>query len=235
MCTWPVNWITTYVCAERRIRSHPLYYLPNKQPAMYSGYVQYAAASFWAFPYTPKTVLFTIQCVWLIMVHIFNSEILQFAVSSPQQKGKTQTLPQLNPPRSVSSVNIEVPSSPFGTQMVPGRENLALKAFIKCFNEVHSAILPHTKWLAEKVSAKLIIPKESCDSLLLGPVLHPSQSASILLSLIQSAISKDYRCLRRFVRVLKKQENLKPVAENLIRSYRKFLANVLLLKYVYPS
>ena len=101
---------------------------------------------------------------------------------------------------------------------VLGRENIALKAFIKCFNELQTAILPHTKWLAEKVSAQQIISKECLN---LGTVSNPSQNASILLCHIQSAISKDYRYLRRFVRVLKKQESLKSVAESLITSYRK--------------
>lgn len=70
----------------------------------------------------------------------------------------------------------------------------------------------------KKVSAQQIISKEFCDSLVLKP---SSQSVSILLSLIQSAISVDYRCLRRFVRVLKKQESLIAVAESLITNYRK--------------
>ena len=101
---------------------------------------------------------------------------------------------------------------------VLGRENIALKAFVNCFNELQTAILPHTKWLMKKVSAQQIISKEFCDSLVLKPSI---QSASILLSLIQSAISVDYRCLRRFVRVLKKQESLIAVAESLITNYRK--------------
>ena len=107
-----------------------------------------------------------------------------------------------------------MPNSTVETPVL-SRENIALKALIKCFNELQNAIIPHTKWLAEKVSAQQIISREF---LILGTV----PNASLLLSNIQSAISKDYRCLQRFVRVLKKQESLKSVAESLMKSYRKF-------------
>ena len=137
----------------------------------------------------------------------------------PEGPRRTPTPPSHPTPHPISSEH-EGPNSTVETASttVLGRENIALKAFIKCFNELHTAILPHTKWLAEKVSAQRIISKEF---LILGTVSKPSQNASLLLSNIQSAISKDYRCLRRFVRVLKKQESLKSVAESLITSYRK--------------
>lgn len=137
----------------------------------------------------------------------------------PEETRRTPTPPSHPTPHHSPSEH-EGPNSTVETASTTllRRENLALKAFIKCFNELHTAIQPHTKWLMKKVSAQQIIYKEFCDSLVLTP---SSQSVSILLSLIQSAISDDYRCLRRFVRVLKKQESLIAVAESLITSYRK--------------
>ena len=137
----------------------------------------------------------------------------------PEETRRTPTPPSHpTPHHSPSEHEGPNPAVETASTTVLGRENLALKAFIKCFNELHTAILPHTKWLMKKVSAQQIISKEFCDSLVLKP---SNQSVSILLSLIQSAISDDYRCLRRFVRVLKKQESLIAVAESLTTSYRK--------------
>ena len=140
--------------------------------------------------------------------------------STVPEETKRTPIPPSHPTPHHSPSEHEGPNSTVETASTTllRRENLALKAFIKCFNELHTAILPHTKWLMKKVSAQQIIYKEFCDSLVLTP---SSQSVSVLLSLIQSAISDDYQCLRRFVRVLKKQESLIAVAESLMTSYRK--------------
>ena len=161
-------------------------------------------------------LVFTLWWYYVIKLHLAHSSLV---TNLPFTETRTSTPPGHSIPHPISS-ELEGPNSTVETASttVLGRENIALKAFIKCFNELHTAILPHTKWLAEKVSAQRIISKEF---LILGTVSKPSQNASLLLSNIQSAISKDYRCLRRFVRVLKKQESLKSVAESLITSYRK--------------
>ena len=115
-------------------------------------------------------------------------------------------------------------SSSFGANTTAVSNNLALKAFTMNFDAIHSAVTPHVDWLTKKLSANLVIPKESCDSLRLlhTPMLQPSQKAAVLLSLTQLSITADYRCLRRFVRVLKRHSPLRLISDTLRKSYSGF-------------
>lgn len=103
-----------------------------------------------------------------------------------------------------------------------GKKNLAQEAFKRHIGDLQRAVNPDTvTWLSKKLSAKRIISKETCTTILLGHDLQPHESTFRLLSAVQSSIGADYHCLRRFVRVLKREPLLRDTAERLQGTYCK--------------
>lgn len=107
------------------------------------------------------------------------------------------------------------------------KEKLALKAFEVHIAVIHKAMIPHVDWLIRKFSTN-IGPKVSNDGLKLlqSQLLGPNYKAVILLALVKMSIDSDYRCLRRFIRVLRRCPALKSVADALKESYSELLVHV---------
>ena len=123
-------------------------------------------------------------------------------------------------------VQLDVSSSHSPSDSRPSaKDNLALKVFIANFDVLHRAVTPHIDWLIKKFQAKLVIPKESYDQLELlhSPLLGPSQKAVVLLVVTQLSITADYRCLRQFIRALKRFTSLKSTSDILRKSYSKWV------------
>jgi len=115
------------------------------------------------------------------------------------------------------------PAQPHYVAVLPsGKKNLAQEAFKRHISDLQRAVNPdNVTWLSKKLSAKRIISKETCTTILLGLDLQPHESTFRLLSAVQSSIGADYHCLRRFVRVLKREPMLRDTAERLQRTYCK--------------
>ena len=107
----------------------------------------------------------------------------------------------------------------------PKRENLASAAFREQYANFYSSIsqpaLPEK--LATKLYSKAIITREARDSVVsvTGPGVTPAYRASTLLQIVESAIASEYRNLRRFVRIVKREDVLRPLAEKLYHRYSK--------------
>ena len=104
------------------------------------------------------------------------------------------------------------------------KRNLAAEAFRKSYSALHDALaLPD---VASRLTTKLyggaIITLETRDAIQITGIT-PAQQASRLLQAVESSIRIDYKRLRKFTRLLKKQPVLSPIAEELRQCYRKFL------------
>lgn len=134
-------------------------------------------------------------------------------LSRLQHGGTTAVLTRVAGPPAQSHHVVVLPS---------GKKNLAQEAFKRHISDLQRAVNPdNVTWLSKKLSAKRIISKETCTTILLGLDLQPHESTFRLLSAVQSSIGTDYHCLRRFVRVLKREPLLRDTAERLQRTYCK--------------
>ena len=104
------------------------------------------------------------------------------------------------------------------------KSNLAAEAFRRHYSALHDALaLPDVaSRLATKLYGGAIITPETRDAVQTTGIT-PAQQASWLLQAVESSVRIDYRRLRKFVRVLKKQPVLSPIAKQLRQCYRKFL------------
>jgi len=107
----------------------------------------------------------------------------------------------------------------------PKRENLASTAFREQYADFYSSIsqpaLPEK--LATKLYSKAMITSGARDSVVsvTGPGVTPAYRALTLLQIVETAIASEYKNLRRFVRVVKREDVLRPLAEKLYHRYSK--------------
>ena len=106
----------------------------------------------------------------------------------------------------------------------PQKSNLAAEAFMRHYAALHDALAQ--PGMASRLATKLydgaIITPETRDAVQTTGIT-PVQQASRLLQAVETSIRIDYRRLRIFTRLLKKQPVLSPIAKQLRQCYRKFL------------
>ncbi len=103
--------------------------------------------------------------------------------------------------------------------------NLASDAFRKHYDTLYSALAsqPDTVLgLTARLYKRVLITQDTRDCIQLTTGITPGHQASRLLLAVESSIRIDRRNLRQFVRVLKKEPTLKPVANALQQSYSKY-------------
>ena len=105
----------------------------------------------------------------------------------------------------------------------PQKSNLAAEAFRRNYSALHDALaLPDVaSRLVTKLYGGAIITPETRDAVQTTGIT-PAHQASRLLQAVESSIRIDYRKLRSFVRVLRKQPVLSPIAKQLRQCYRKW-------------
>ena len=110
----------------------------------------------------------------------------------------------------------------------PRKRNLAGEAFKKNYDALRDALAQSdlASVLATELHSETIIAVHTRDAIL---ACSDSSRVFQLLQAVECTIESDHRRLRKFVRVLKKQPDLKPIAKQLRQCYSKFLYIVLCL------
>ena len=105
------------------------------------------------------------------------------------------------------------------------QRNLASVAVREHYDTLHSAISQPTLVIevASKAYKWVLITRETRDAIQFTTGISPGQRAALLLQAVESAIQIDYRNLRQFVRLLRKEPTLKPIAKALQTSYSKLV------------
>ena len=104
----------------------------------------------------------------------------------------------------------------------PQKRNLAEAAFRKNYAALYDALAQPLviTGLAVKLYSAVIITSETRDAILTSGI-PPAQQASLLLQAVEASIKSDYKRLRKFIRVLRKQPVLEPIAKQLRLYYSK--------------
>ena len=106
----------------------------------------------------------------------------------------------------------------------PQKSNLAVEALRRNYTALHDALAQPgmASRLVTKLYSGAIITEATRDAVQTTGIT-PVQQANWLLQAVESSIKMDYRSLRQFTRLLKKQPVLSPIAKELRQCYRKFL------------
>ena len=104
----------------------------------------------------------------------------------------------------------------------PQKRNLAEAAFRKNYAALYDALAQPlvATGLAVKLYSAVIITAETRDAIQTFGI-PPAQQASWLLQAVEASIKTDYKRLRKFTRLLKKQPVLEPIAKQLRQCYSK--------------
>ena len=108
--------------------------------------------------------------------------------------------------------------------MTDKSSGIALDAFRELYVTLYDAIAqPNlTHRLAARLYQRLLITRETRDAVHHTTGVSPGQQAALLLRAAEASIQMDHRRLRSFVRVLRRESSLKPVAEALRQRYSEF-------------
>ena len=103
----------------------------------------------------------------------------------------------------------------------PQKGNLAERAFRKKYSALCDALAqPHVATrLANKLYSGEIITAETRDAI--QTATPPTQQSYLLLQAVEKSIKIDYRRLRKFIRILRKQPVLEPISNQLRQCYSK--------------
>ena len=103
----------------------------------------------------------------------------------------------------------------------PQKGNLAERAFRKKYSALCDALAQaHVATrLAMKLYSGAIITAETRDAI--QTATPPAQQAYLLLQAVETSIKIDYRRLRKFIRILRKQPVLEPISNQLRQCYSK--------------
>ena len=108
--------------------------------------------------------------------------------------------------------------------MAENCENVASEALRQRYDSLAAAIAQPA--LLNKLASKLynaaLIVKETRDYVHCTEGVTPYKKAVAVLKAVECTVASNPKCLRRFVRVLKKQPTLQTCAERLYEQYRTF-------------